>query len=540
MLFRRRFRRSVLRLVAVLAISCAASGSLRAADRQLQNAWAVGKEVQLAPGVNPAIVKDYFPSFYDYLDTILFHPTAGYYSSGRVDFANHYRTFPGALAPYFGYMVAEQMFKMWDGMRQAGTLGPADKFTIAEFGAGDGAMAESVLDYIDHQAATNPDARWREFKRQAVYACYDRSPALSEMQRKRNSRFGTRFEARQGDATNPGATIARGTLKGVILSNELPDCFSVYKVILDGSGSAEMAFTVPSLPGPAWTSLERSLPAAVRQRIQKDDDAIYDKLFGGKNRSKTLAGRDRVYLSQAGFSALLSAFHTSANYEANVKLLEFHELYVPVAVIPELAEHFRQYAHDYAYGLARSGMGMVTYVNLGEAKFIQGAGAALKAGYVITIDYGYNWEGTLAQDYDHFRMYGPGSSDSHADPYHLPTLNDMTTDVNFSHIAAEGKSVGLQALYFGPQHSLQEGTPIDLDEPPPGRGQTADDLLDYRTWADLFYTWGAYKVLIQQKDHTDAAYRYPGQQAQALTVPENGLGPAESQRLPEIEKKLGR
>src|SRR6185436_17966732 len=117
-----------------------------------------------------------------------------------------------------------------------------EKFTIAEFGAGDGAMAESVLDYIDQQAATNPDPRWLEFKRQTVYACYDRSPALSEIQRKRNERFGARFEAREGDATNPGATITRGSLKGVILSNELPDCFSVHKAILNQDGTAEIAF----------------------------------------------------------------------------------------------------------------------------------------------------------------------------------------------------------------------------------------------------------------------------------------------------------
>ena len=165
-----RFRLAVWRLAAALAIT-AASTSLFAADRQLVNAWAVGNEVKLAPGVNPSAVKDYFPSFYDYLDVILFHPSAGYYSSGRVDFANHYRTFPGALAPSFGYMVAEQMFRMWDGMRKAGTLGLGEKFTIAEFGAGDGAMAESVLDYIDQQAAMNPDPRWREFKEQAIYAC---------------------------------------------------------------------------------------------------------------------------------------------------------------------------------------------------------------------------------------------------------------------------------------------------------------------------------------------------------------------------------
>jgi len=535
-----RFRMLVLRLVAALTLTGAASTSLFAAERQLLNAWDVRNEIRLAPGVNPALVKDYFPSFYEYLDTVLFHPSAGYYSSGRVDFANHYRTFPGALSPSFGHMVAEQMFRMWDGMRKAGTLSPTEKFTIAEFGAGDGAMAESVLDYIDQQAAENPDGRWREFKQQTVYACYDRSPALSEMQRKRNSRFGARFEARQGDATNPGATIAPGSLKGVILSNELPDCFSVHKVILDESGSVEIAFTVPSIPKPAWAGIERSLPADVQRLISRDDTAIYDKLFAIKNDSKTISGRDRVYLSRAGFSAILTAFNNRASYEANVGLLQFQELYVPAAVVPEVAEHFRQNAHAYAYALTRSGKGLVTYINLGAGKFIQGAGAALKAGYVITIDYGSNWDGILAQDFDHFRMYGPGAAQTRADPYHAPTLNDMTTDVNFSHLAAEGKSVGLQALFFGPQHSLQVGTPIELTEPPPGRVRTEDEVVDFQRWAGLFYSWEVYKVLIQQKGNTDSAYRYPGTPAETLTVTEDELSPANRKKLAEIEQRLRR
>src|SRR5207302_974560 len=142
------------------------------------------------------------------------------------------------------------------------------------------------------------------------------------------------------------------------------------------------------------------------------------------------------------------------------------ELYVPTSVVPEVAEHVRQHAHAYAYALAKTGQGMVTYVNLGEGKFIRGAGAALKAGYVITIDYGSNWDGILSLEFDHLRMFGPGSSPTRADPYHAPTLNDMTTDVNFSHLAAEGKTVGLEALYYGPQHSLQMGTSIKLDEAP--------------------------------------------------------------------------
>jgi len=532
--------RIAIKLVAALAIAGAASTPLCAADRHLVNGWDVRDEIKLAPGVDPALVKDYFPSFYDYLDTVLFHPTAGYYSSGRVNFVSDYQTFPIALYPSFGQMVTEHMFKMWDGMRKAGTLGPTEKFTIAEFGAGDGAMAESVLAYIDQQAADNSDARWRQFKEQTVYACYDRSPALSEKQRARNSRFGKRFEARLGDATDPGATIPRESLKGVILSNELPDCFSVHKVILDVSGSAELAYTVPSVPMATWKRIEASLPAAVRQLIVTDDKAVYEKLFAGKERAGAIAARDRVYLTKDGFSAILDTFIKSADYEAKVNMLQFQELYVPVTVIPELAEHFRQYAHAYAYALTKSGKGMVTYINLGEGKFIKGAGAALKAGYVITIDYGSNWDGILGQEFDHLRMYGQGSSQTQANPYHSPTLNDMTTDVNFSHLAAEGKSVGLEALYFGPQHWLQLGTSIDLDMPPAVRAVTVDDQADFQNWAGLFYSWEVYKVLIQQKEKTDAAYRYPTDFAEALTVTEDGLSPADRVKLAEIEKKIGR
>ena len=76
--------------------------------------------------------------------------------------------------------------------------------------------------------------------------------------------------------------------------------------------------------------------------------------------------------------------------------------------------------------------------------------------------------------------------------------------------------------------------------PPPSRSQTPDDALSFQQWADLFYTWDVYKVLIQQKENTDPAYRYPGESVEALTVTEDGLSPVDRQRLAEIEKKLGR
>jgi SAM-dependent MidA family methyltransferase len=520
----------------------ATSTSLVAQDRQLVNGWDVRNEIRLAPGVDPASVKNYFPSFYDYLDTVLFHPSAGYYSSGRVKFAEDYQTFPIALAPSFGHMLTEQIFRMWDGMRKAGTLTPSDKFTIAEFGAGNGALAESILTYIDQQAAASTDPRWKEFKAQTVYACYDRSPALSELQRKRNAPFGERFAAREGDATNPGATISPGSLKGVVLSNELPDCFSVYKVIVGSNGSVEVAYTVPMMSKQIWAAYQPSVPAAAKELIAKGDEGINSKLLG-KKVPGSLDSRDRIYLSRDAFNAVLEALSKKLpepEYEEKVSMLQFQEVYVPVNVIPELAEHFRQYSHDYAYELAKTGMGMVMYINLGEGKFIRGAGEALKAGYVITIDYGSGWEEILSQQFDHLRMYGPGSSTSQANPYHAPTLNDMTTDVNFGHLASEGKAAGLQSLYFGPQHAIQLGTTIDLDSPPASRAQNDDDLAEFQHWAGLFYSWEVYKVLIQQKDKTDVAYRYPQDYAEPLPVADGVLNEGQRAKMAEIEKKLGR
>ncbi len=537
-----RLRSLTQRLSAVLVIALSVSASLAGEDRQLVNGWDVRSEIKLAPGVDPATVKAYFPSFYDYLDTVLFHPTAGYYSSGRVKFAEDYQTFPIALAPSFGQMIAEQMFRMWDGMRKAGTLSPTEKFTIAEFGPGTGALAESILTYIDERAAKSDDPRWKEFQAQSVYACYDRSPALSEMQRKRNERFGARFEARQGDATNPGATIPPGSLKGVIVSNELPDCFSVYKVIVGAGGSVEIGYTVPTIPKAVWATIEATIPAAIKQLITRDDDAINSKLLG-KKVAGALNTREHIYLSRETFNAVLESLSTKlpeSEYEEKVSTLAFQEVYVPVSVVPELAEHFRQYAHDYAYELAKSGQGMVMYINLGEGKFIRGAGDALKAGYVITIDYGSGWEEILSQQFDHLRMYGPGSSTSQANPYHAPTLNDMTTDVNFGHLASEGRAAGLQPLYFGPQHAIQLGTTIDLDNPPTARTQNDDDMAEFQHWAGLFYTWEVYKVLIQQKDKTDPVFRYPQDYSEPLGVADSVLNEAQRTRMAEIEKKLGR
>ncbi|HLH41793.1 MAG TPA: SAM-dependent methyltransferase [Bryobacteraceae bacterium] len=491
----------------------------------LLNSWEIHHEMRVDPSAASA-VKQFFPSFLEYQDLVMFHPTVGYYASGRVDFVQDYRTFPDALFPYFGHMIAEHLFKIWDGMRKAGTLDDKERFTIAEFGAGDGALAESILDYIDARAAEDKDGGWSRFSRQMVYACYDRSPALSEAQRKRNARFGARFEARRGDATDPGATIPAESLKGVVLSNELPDAFSVHKVIFSLDGSLEIGFVAPALAPAGWKKLESAMPAPLQKRLLDEDVKIQAGLFGSK-RDAT------VYLSRDGFTALLEALSSAGDYAKKVESIEFHEVYLPIDSVPEIAQHLRQYIPQYAYELARSNKGFAAYINLGEGRFLQGAGRILKAGYVVTIDYGSNWDTISPLEFSHFRAYGPGSSTDHSDPYHAPTLNDMTTDVNFSHMAEEGKPAGLRPVFFGPQHNLIAGTRISLDTPPSDR-----DADDFNNWVTNFYTWDVYKLLIEQKENTDPSYSFPGPDAEPLEVSAAGLTTAQQDLERQIEQRL--
>ena len=204
----------------------------------------------------------------------------------------------------FGQMIAEHVFRMWDGMRTAQTLRPTDKFTIAEFGPGNGALAESILNYIDAQAAKSPDPRWHVFQEQVVYASYDRSPALSTMQKERNSRFGARFEARIGDATNPGATIPPGSLKGVVLSNELPDCFSVHKVVLNPNGVAELAYVAPYFMADEWPAIARNVPSDARELAQKDAAAIQANIFTSEAGQASPGTKEHFYLSQRALNAV--------------------------------------------------------------------------------------------------------------------------------------------------------------------------------------------------------------------------------------------
>jgi SAM-dependent MidA family methyltransferase len=540
-------RTAVKRLVAVVVL-LGMSGVLdagQASSRRVRNAHEIYRELAIDPG-SVGRVKDYFPAFHDYHDMIMFHPAFGYYASGRVSFSDDYQTFPIVLAPVFGHMIAEHLFQMWDGMRQAGALARNDTFTIGEFGAGDGALAESILEYIQAQA-NSKRAGWAEFATQAVYVCYDRSPALNRLQKKRNQRFGSRFDARVADATDLTATIKPGSLKGVVLSNELPDAFSVHKVILTTTGVPEVAFVAPSLSASSWRRIRPLVPSTLAGQVEAGDAAIERIFFRG-------APSPDVHLTKSTFASLLAATVAGKDYESVVAALEFHEIYVPASTVPELAAHLRRYAKTYADVLARDNDGILTYVNLGVEKMIQGSARILAAGYVMTIDYGSAWDGILSNDgSQHLRTYGPahraasaeiGTFDNDSiddvqtsDPYDRPTLNDLTTDVNFSLLDVEGREAGLRTLFYGSQKALQSGTPISLDDVP--EQARHDDRVDqFLSWAEDFRAPGVFKVMIQQKGGTDGRYRFPDDDPEPLEPRGAALTPEQQKLAAAIEHRL--
>ena len=244
---------------------------------------------------------------------------------------------------------------------------------------------------------------------------------------------------------------------------------------------------------------------------------------------------------------LLEHLRSTSVYDNTANAMQFRELYAPVATVPIVAQHIGRYADMYAGVLARDPRGLVSYINPGAERFIRDSAAVLAAGYMLTIDYGGNWEEMLEKhSYPRFRTYGPSSRDgAHLAPNQIdtfapyvgPTLNDFTTDVNFSLLAAEGELVGLRPVYYGAQRALQAGTSVSLDTVPADRDREGN-AGEFRDWADRFGGSSVYKMLLLQKSGTDPAYRFPGQYPESLDLGTATLTEEQRRRADLIVQRL--
>lgn len=169
--------------------------------------------------------------------------------------------------------------------------------------------------------------------------------------------------------------------------------------------------------------------------------------------------------------------------------------------------------------------GYRTEVNLNAIDWIQTVANKLHRGYVLTIDYGYNadryynsrrTEGTLQCYYQH---------QANSNPYENVGLQDITSHVDFTTLAEQGKEVGLTSLGLTQQAyflmALGLGDRIAaLSQTETQNIQEINDRLQTRTALHKLIDptgLGNFYVLIQSKDLSPTEL---SRSLRGLTIPE--------------------
>lgn len=166
-------------------------------------------------------------SFRDFMDTALYHPALGYYTSSRnrIGWEGDYYTSPDVHS-IFGTSIMKQLSEMMC------LLEEEKSFHVVEVGAGKGNLCADIL----------KSARKREpsiFKSMR-YAIVEKSPALIEAQRASLSAAGLADKV----SWPPDIEAALENIdNAVILSNELIDAFPVHRVAFDGMDWREVYVT---------------------------------------------------------------------------------------------------------------------------------------------------------------------------------------------------------------------------------------------------------------------------------------------------------
>ncbi|TAL15752.1 hypothetical protein EPN96_12300 [bacterium] len=156
-------------------------------------------------------------SFEEFMRWALYHPSYGYYSSGRVKIGSDEGDF--TTSPHVSALFASGVARFIVSADAA--LGSPEIFHLVEGGPGEGKLALDILDFLRE--------RYPDLYRRAVYVPEDASAALRERQKKVLERHREKLsaEAVQG-------------YEGVCFSNELLDAFPVRRFILEGGKAREI------------------------------------------------------------------------------------------------------------------------------------------------------------------------------------------------------------------------------------------------------------------------------------------------------------
>jgi len=386
------------------------------------------------PAVEVARIARLFPSYRDFVDDALFHPQWGYYSTGQVRFGEggHYDTFPLALSPMFGRMVAHYAFRRW---RRVGR--PA-RFEVCEIGAGNGQLCLDVLVCATDRARRVRRAReqdWPRFADALRYRIIERSPALIVRQREH---LGPVAESVRWTCADLSQRPARRTPfgdHGLVVANEVLDCLAHHKVVPRRDGRPGVAFVVPTLRGAAPSKPWLRLVAGVRPE-------------------QRAVPRDQLARVLAD--------------ERLRRQVDFEEVVLPIDTLPKLASFARRhYPEFFAPGK------FPPYFACPDIEQLVRNTARL-----------YRHEEALWVDYGHTRVFHLTTSErrrvfagpprSGATIYRDPGRDDITFLVDFSVAGAAAERAGMEVAFYGGQAALACRSGVKLDE------HARDLILRYR------------------------------------------------------------
>ncbi|MBU4304534.1 MAG: SAM-dependent methyltransferase [Candidatus Omnitrophica bacterium] len=405
-----------------------------------------------------------FFTFYEYMQECLYNKMWGYYYTGKVKFrkGGHFSTYPVMLSPYFGHMIAEQAFRMWQGMRGAGTLKKGETFYILEFGGGDGTLAFDTLNYIKDKADKNE--QWSLFWKQMNYTLGEYSPELQQIQFKKNKIYAEKFQSKLVDARYLENYFAKNSIKGLIFSNELLDAFPVHKVRLYKDGTAKAAISIPAIPKRDFVNAigndERQF---INLKKLEEEDRIFREKFG-------LDDERVLYLSKESFmrikescitdDAYLKDFRFAVHYLFD-QFVSFTERYIDAGQIEGVAEVIQENMQEMKNTVMNSNREFeIVYVNMSAADFIKGVGKILDKGYCMTIDFG-DTAAKVVYSSDSLRTYNKFRVNY--DPYELPGRIDMMSIVDYTMLDQVGCRAHLNTEFFGGVDALLQQTGVNLE-----------------------------------------------------------------------------
>lgn len=345
-----------------------------------------------------------------WMDLALYDPQIGYYAAGRVRFGDRrdFWTWPERLSPTFGRLVAFALGRMLVHLEAEGALPPGEPFTVVELGAGDGTLARDVCDAVEQEAGRSP--AMAALAGRLAYRIGERSPALRAVQAQACEHHAGRVAHLPQTAGDD--LPAAPPLFGVILSNELLDVWAHHRV--------------------------RPLARTLLELLPSEEGRALD----------TAALRARAADPGAGALEVARRWAPIAGHPDAAAIGRWLDALAPVV------------AHRAAVHAAEPEL----LVAPGIARFAAWAAERLRAGWLLTIDYG----GTSAHALDpepelpHLRVYPrPAGHDDRGwqgadavDELGWPGTQDVTAEVDLGHLAWEGERAGLRPVHFGPQGHL--------------------------------------------------------------------------------------